>query len=760
LGLIVVGSHDALYLAAAATAYVVGGFTVRWLHRRTAHERGLSGGLWLWFRALAGGSGVWAANALLCLGYRPGFAWTLSPWALALSLTMAVTAAAPALLARKRAGTGAVGRASIGLIALNFALIHFSALAGAQASADLRWSIPWQVAGVAVMSALVFASSTVRNRFRCELGNAASVGLNLGAIGGLHFLSLIGLEATHASGPASTPSPLYGAAVAAVWLSLLSVAACASVMSTLGEQKALLRLRAATNAMPSALALFDVDDRLVAWNRVFQLIMGPMADQVREGMPFSVLETAMPQAAAQLNPAQHARAPHQQRQVELLAGDRWIRVEHIPTEDGGLLTLGSDISDMRRAQDALAEALERAEAGSRAKSEFLATMSHEIRTPLNGVLGMAHALAAEPLTPGQREKLDVIQRGGEALLSVLNNVLDLSKIEAGRVALEDGLADVAAIAQGVQSIFSAIAVEKDIVLTVKIGPEVEGCWRGDPMRIQQILQNLVSNAVKFTERGRVGIEALAPDGILMLRVSDTGPGVPLEVQAQVFDAFTQADASTTRKFGGSGLGLSICRALARLMGGDITLQSVVGLGSTFTVRLPLERAQADAGAADQAPHAVLSPLPGLRLLAAEDNEMNQLVLRTLLEPFGIVPHMVANGEEAVAAWASGDWRLILMDVQMPVMDGPMATRVIREREAELGLPRTPIIALTANAMSHHAEEYLAAGMDEVVAKPLNVAELIHAIERVRRKAQDAADMAAPPARGRSARARWDQAGSA
>jgi CheY-like chemotaxis protein len=399
---------------------------------------------------------------------------------------------------------------------------------------------------------------------------------------------------------------------------------------------------------------------------------------------------------------------------------------------------------MRRAQEALAEALERAEAGSRAKSEFLATMSHEIRTPLNGVLGMAHALAAEPLTLGQREKLDVIQRGGEALLSVLNNVLDLSKIEAGRITLEDGVADPGRIAHGVQAIFSAIAVEKDIGLTVTVSPEAAGLWRGDPMRIQQILQNLVSNAVKFTERGRVGIEAFEAEGALMLRVSDTGPGVPLEVQARVFDAFTQADASTTRRFGGSGLGLSICQALAQLMGGDITLQSVVGLGSTFTVRLPLERATAEAGPAAQAPRTDL-PLPGLRVLAAEDNEMNQLVLRTLLEPFGIVPHIVDNGEEAVAAWQSGEWRVVLMDMQMPVMDGVTATRLIREREAERALPRTPIIALTANAMSHHAEEYLAIGMDEVVAKPLNIAELIHAIERVRQKADDAALLARAPA---------------
>jgi signal transduction histidine kinase/NO-binding membrane sensor protein with MHYT domain/AmiR/NasT family two-component response regulator len=749
---LIIGRHDVLYLVAAASVCVLSSFALRWLHSRTEHERGLSGGLWLWFRALAGGSGVWAANVLACLAFRPAFSWTLNPWAVAAALLTAVSASALSLIAVRRPWIRSSPLASTAVVASAFALAHFVTIAGVQTSAELHWSPTWQVAGVLVMTCLVFASSALRRRTPFFALNAVSVTFNVTAIASLHFLSFAGLSANPAGGETLVPGPLYGVVIAAVSLALQSVGACALVMSAFGEQKALLRLRAATNAMPSALALFDDEDRLVSWNKVFEMVMGPKADQVREGMPLAVLSGAMTIAAEQLHPELTALVPRERRHVEVLVGDRWIRVDHIPTEDGGLLSLGNDITDVRRTQDALAEALDRAEAGSRAKSEFLATMSHEIRTPLNGVLGMAHALGAEPLTPAQREKLEVIQRGGEALLSVLNNVLDLSKIEAGRIALEDGVADIERIAHAVQAIFSAIAHEKDIALAVTVSPEAAGLWRGDPMRIQQILQNLVSNAVKFTDRGRVAIEAFAADGALLLRVSDTGPGVALEVQAEVFDAFTQADASTTRRFGGSGLGLSICRALAELMGGDISLQSVVGLGSTFTVRLPLERAAAEAGPAAQAPRASLTPLAGLRLLAAEDNEMNQLVLRTLLEPFGVVPHVVSNGEEAVAAWETGDWRVILMDVQMPVMDGPMATRLIREREAERGLPRTPIIALTANAMSHHAEEYLASGMDEVVAKPLNIAELIHAIERVRQKVEDAA-LQAQPSRKRARKSR-------
>jgi signal transduction histidine kinase/CheY-like chemotaxis protein/NO-binding membrane sensor protein with MHYT domain len=741
--LILVGRHDALYLIAASAICILTGFAVRWLYRRTEHERGLSAGLWLWLRSLVGGSGVWAANVIACLGYRPGFSWTLHPWAVALSLAMAVVAALPVMVANRFGPRWLDRRLSATFTVMAFALIHYAAIAGIEAPVALHWSLAWQAGAVAAMTALTFISWNLRVHFRGGLGAVVAISANAAAVGALHFLSFAGL--TTGAAPVGQPvvlaSPVYAITVALICLGILAASAAASLMSTLGEQKALVRLRAATNAMPSALALFDAHDVLVAWNQVLEKIVGPNV-KVHEGMPLEAFSRTMPGAIGQFPLDQEgARAPRERRHAEFQAGERWIRVDHIPTEDGGLLTLGSDITDIRRAQDALAESVERAEAGSRAKSEFLATMSHEIRTPLNGVLGMAHALGAEALTPSQREKLEVIQRGGEALLSVLNNVLDLSKIEAGRVSLEEGEADIGRIAFGVQAIFSAMAAEKDVALTVKISPEAEGRWRGDPLRIQQILQNLVSNAVKFTDRGRVGIEALVGDGVLLVRVSDTGPGVALEFQDQVFEAFTQADASTTRRYGGSGLGLSICRALARLMGGDITLESVAGLGSTFTVRLPLERAPESTSPAAQAPRAAPQPLTGLRLLAAEDNEMNQLVLRTLLEPFGVAPHIVANGEQALAAWETGGWQVILMDVQMPLMDGPTATRLIREREVELGLPRTPIVALTANAMSHHAEEYLACGMDVVVAKPLNIAELIRAIERVR--LMDETEVAAP-----------------
>jgi signal transduction histidine kinase len=380
------------------------------------------------------------------------------------------------------------------------------------------------------------------------------------------------------------------------------------------------------------------------------------------------------------------------------------------------------------AHAALEREREAAESANRAKSAFLATMSHEIRTPLNGVIGMAQAMARDELPSAQRDRLAVIRSGGETLLCLLNDLLDLSRIEAGRLELEDGVVDVAEIAASAQAAFTALAADKDIHLELEVAPAAQGCWRGDPTRVRQVLYNLVSNAVKFTARGSVRIVVTHDGEALAMAVSDTGPGIPAERLEALFEKFVQADASTTRQFGGSGLGLSICRELAALMGGQVTAVSRDGEGSTFTLTLPLARAERRAQPRP-APRAASSERSGLRVLAAEDNPMNQQVLATLLGQLGVELVLVGDGAQAVAASAGDDFDLILMDVQMPVMDGPTATRAIRAREGMIGR-RTPILALTANAMAHHQAEYLAAGMDGLVAKPIQLAHLIAEMDRV------------------------------
>jgi PAS domain S-box-containing protein len=384
----------------------------------------------------------------------------------------------------------------------------------------------------------------------------------------------------------------------------------------------------------------------------------------------------------------------------------------------------------RKAQErALVQAKEEAEAANRAKSAFLATMSHEIRTPLNGVLGMAQAMAMNALSADQRERLDVIRQSGEALLAILNDVLDLSKIEAGKLELEQVEFDLVDLAKGAHATFSAVAEAKGLAFGLKIERAARGVYVGDSVRVRQILYNLVSNALKFTDKGEVSVTVGRRKDGLRITVADTGIGIPAHKLASLFQTFEQADASTTRRFGGTGLGLAICRDLASLMGGSIRVDSRPGGGTTFTVVLPIPKV-----AESRQTPAAATPAPGpaadrpLRVLAAEDNEMNQLVLKTLLAQVGIEPMLVRTGREAVAAWEQGGWDLILMDVQMPEMDGPSATAVIRTREHVEGLRRTPIVALTANAMPHHIREYAEVGMDFFVAKPIEAARLYETLQ--------------------------------
>jgi len=408
----------------------------------------------------------------------------------------------------------------------------------------------------------------------------------------------------------------------------------------------------------------------------------------------------------------------------------------VQNEKGELIRLTGamqDITPRKLNERALLQAKEDAESANRAKSTFLATMSHEIRTPLNGVLGMAQAMAADELCGVQRERLDVIRQSGETLLAILNDVLDLSKIEAGKLELEEVEFDIGELAQGAHAAFTAIANKKGLSFDLRVERGARGVYRGDSTRIRQIIYNLVSNGLKFTAQGEVRVVINRIGGELNIQVRDTGIGISAERLANLFQKFEQADASTTRQFGGTGLGLAICRELASLMGGSIAAASEPGQGAVFEVKLPIPRLSATARKEPPAAARTATPAPvaeasQLRVLAAEDNTVNQLVLKTLLHQIGVDPTVVDNGEDAVAAWENEPWDLILMDIQMPRMDGPTATRRIRHLEAALGRPRTPIIALTANAMSHQVAEYAAVGMDGFVAKPIEIGRLFTAMQ--------------------------------
>ena len=386
-------------------------------------------------------------------------------------------------------------------------------------------------------------------------------------------------------------------------------------------------------------------------------------------------------------------------------------------------------------QASLRKAKREAESASEAKSAFLANMSHEIRTPLHGLLGMIAVALESELSEEQRRQLELARNSGLLLQGILNDVLDISKIDAGKAVLEVCEFDLKATLEGAVGLMTPQARQKGLDLSLGYAREVPDWFRGDAGKVRQIALNFIGNALKFTKNGSIAVTVSAapvPSGQWNVRIAvrDTGIGIGTEQQANLFEKFSQADSSTTRKYGGTGLGLAICRRLAEIMGGAVGVISAPGAGSTFWASLPLTRAVAPENAG----------LPAMddtgsrrrwqgRILVVEDNLTNQIILGQLLKRRGLSVDMASNGRDAVEMLLKTDYSIVLMDCQMPEMDGYRATGEIRAHEGRGSRPRTPIVAMTANAMAGDREVCLRAGMDDYVSKPLTVAELERVLSR-------------------------------
>jgi signal transduction histidine kinase/ActR/RegA family two-component response regulator len=415
---------------------------------------------------------------------------------------------------------------------------------------------------------------------------------------------------------------------------------------------------------------------------------------------------------------------------------RTVQVTYRPMSGGRHAGISVDVTELLKHEQELQHAKAAAEAASAAKSAFLANMSHEIRTPLNGVLGMAQALVQDNLTPSQKDKVDTLIDSSRTLMTVVNDILDLAKIDAGKLEIAPVDVDPTLGLQRAITLFRPMAEEKGIVLSLRLDAGLPRRLRLDPVRARQCTDNLISNAIKFTQHGSVTVSArMAPgpggDQLIEVTIADTGVGMTEEQVSRLFSEFMQADSSTTRRYGGTGLGLAITRRLARQMGGDVTVESKPGQGSSFRVTFRAEEAAAEAKDGARQPgasHDVAAPqadIRGKRLLLVDDNAINRRVAQMFLAQFGLIIAEAVNGQEALDQLAAAPFDVVLMDVHMPVMDGLEAMR--RLRASEEAFADIPVIMLTADAMSGDREKYLASGANGYVSKPIDQRELVGAI---------------------------------
>jgi len=721
--------HDLRLVLIAAAICIASILTALSVYDRALRTAGPFRAGWLTLTGLIAGSGVWATHFMGMLAYQPGLLVGYDPLGTGLSLVaslagMGLAFTLPAVF------SGRAGFLGGGLAAgLALTIMHFLGMSAAIMPMDILWN-PGHVFGSVVGGTALMAGAFLVFNHRGDLVWRTVSGLLMsGAVLLLHFTAMAAVTLV----PDSTiplGGPQFGRDELAIMTGAFAAGlllACLALLwvESQSHRGALISLRSSLDARPSGGAFMDGADRLLVWNRGcadLTACWGLVPEVGARG------ETLRAICGGETGP---------DGGVGKRAKSRWIRPMTSATPEGGSVLVLRDITADREHAEAMAAARDEAQAANRAKSDFLANMSHEIRTPLNGVMGAAELLAREPLVGHQAELVQMIHASGDTLNRLLSDILDLARVETGKLDIVAEPFDLAEAVRTAAALFRLKADEKGLTFTLRIAPEAEGRVIGDPIRLRQILGNLLSNAVKFTQTGEVTLTVDRAEGLagpFRFQVSDTGPGFDIATQARMFNRFEQADSSVARRYGGSGLGLAICREMTLALGGGLACRSAPGQGATFIVSLPLMTAADQAASSHDisiaAESGVAGPVEPLRVLIVDDHPNNRRFLEILLEHAGVETVSADDGRAGVDAWRAGRFDAVLMDMQMPVMDGLAATRAIRRAEAAEGRLRTPVFVNSANALAEHQAPNPEAGADLHLAKPVVAAELFAALASI------------------------------
>jgi signal transduction histidine kinase/CheY-like chemotaxis protein/HPt (histidine-containing phosphotransfer) domain-containing protein len=752
------GRHEWQLVLLAAAVCVIASITTFRVFGLALKHTGAARSRWVGVSGFVAGAGIWTTHFVAVLAYEPHLPTGYEPWMTTGSLAVAVVTCVGGLSMATRARTWKRRALTGAVVGLGISLMHFAGMAAFRTEGDLVWDLGYVAASIVIgglggAAALIVAG---RSETWAQQLKAAAV-LTL-AICGMHFTAMaaVVIQPDPRLAPPTTlmSHNAMALAVAGLFALILLAAVGAGALDSANRKSSLTRLRAAIDAMPDGLAFCDAEDRLVAWNARFASIFAKAEEFLAVGGAYEALLKAALQRGVFADPPglkklalEDFLAAHRggDSSHERQAGDgAWLRIDDRRTADGGLVSVFVDITELKEASAAQARAKEASEAANKAKSEFLANMSHEIRTPMNGVIGMNALILRTSLNQDQRKYAEAVRVSAESLLAIINDILDVTKLEAGKVELESVPVALETIVEDVIELMSPRAAEKGLELACYIDDGARRPLKGDPTRLRQVLLNLVANAVKFTEKGYVGVEVgsrQAADGRVALKIAvhDSGIGLTPEAKSRLFQKFQQADGSITRRFGGTGLGLSICRQLVDLMGGEIGVEDRPGGGATFWFEVTLAP-----GPADAAVQPAKIDLKGVRVLVVDDIALNRDIFRRQLEEAGALVDEAADGPESLAvaahAIAAGaPYEVVLLDHMMPGMSGREVALAIRENRA---WPQPKIIM--ASSMGSAPDAQAGIPCDAFLTKPVRLKQLLQCVASQLGQAQPAQPVQSAP----------------